>query len=59
MSAHEGGHWQGFRLRNGDRRIVDVNGKSVGVFRIGDAARSYDVLRARPPRMNPCQQGGM
>jgi nitrite reductase/ring-hydroxylating ferredoxin subunit len=33
-------------FRNGDRKIVDVNGKSIGVFRIGD---DFYAIRNRCP----------
>jgi nitrite reductase/ring-hydroxylating ferredoxin subunit len=36
-------------FRNGDRKIVDVNGKSVGVFRIDDV---FYALRNRCPHQS-------
>jgi nitrite reductase/ring-hydroxylating ferredoxin subunit len=33
-------------FRNGDRKIIDVNGKSVGVFRVDD---QFYAIRNRCP----------
>lgn len=38
-------------FENGDRKIVDVNGKSIGVFRIGD--RFYALRNRCPHQFGP------
>ena len=42
---------------NGDRKIIDVNGKSIGVFRIDD--RFYAIRNRCPHQFGPLCVGSL